>query len=101
MSGVRGCPLSVTSTAWKVELGPSRALGPARGHCLQAGVEAHSLRTVHGVVPEERPLPSSEAVEGHGNGDRDVDADHSTVHPGGELAGRRTRAGEDRGSVAE
>jgi hypothetical protein len=49
--------------------------GPAGGYGFQAGVEADAFRTVDGVVAEEGALPSAEAVEGHRDGDGDVDAD--------------------------
>ena len=55
---------------------------------------------MHVMVAEQRPLPAAEGMEGHGHGDRHVDADHADLAAGGEVAGRIAVAGEDGGAVA-
>ena len=53
------------------------------------------------VIAKERALPASEAVEGHRNGDRDIDANHSDLDAVSEGAGGVSVAGEDGSSVTE
>src|SRR5512147_2659591 len=68
--------------------GEGRASGggrPPLGDGLLPGVEAHRLRAVGVVVAEEAPLPAAEAVEGHGDGDGYVHADHADLDPVDEL----------------
>src|ERR1700761_237348 len=69
--------------------------GPAGGYGFEAGVEADAFGAVDGVVAEEGALPSAEGVEGHGDGDGNVDADHSGLDLGGEGASGVAVAGED------
>src|SRR6266567_7492427 len=76
------------------------ACGPAGSDGLNAGVEADAFGAVDGVVAEERALPAAEAVEGHGDRDWDVDADHAGLDGVGEGAGGVSVAGEDGGAVA-
>src|SRR3972149_6608592 len=76
------------------------ALAPARGHGLDAGVEAHALGTVLVHVAEYRAFPAAEAVEGKGHGNRHVDADHADIHLLREIARYVAVAGEDRDAVA-
>ena len=84
------------------EVGPGAdAGGPAARDGLELGVEAHALGAVHVVVAEQRGLPAAEGMERHRHRDRHVDADHADLNLVGELAGRITVAGEDRGAVAE
>jgi len=74
--------------------------GPAGRDGFQAGVEADAFGAVDGVVAEEGTLPSAEAVEGHGDRNGDVDADHTGLHAASEVAGGVAVAGEDAGAVA-
>src|SRR5690606_26657784 len=76
------------------------ASGPAPGHGLHPGEEAHAIRAVHVQRAEDRALPAAEAVEGHGHRDRHVDADHADVDTLLELPRGIAVAGEDRGTVA-
>ena len=55
---------------------------------------------MHVVVPEQRPLPSAEAVERGRYGNRHVDPDHPDLRAGREVARRVAVAGEDRGPVS-
>src|ERR1700689_634579 len=73
--------------------------GPAGGDGFEPGVEADAFGAVDGVVAEEGALPAAEAVEGHRNGDGDVDADHAGLDAAGEVAGGVAVAGEDGGAV--
>src|SRR4249920_1008890 len=57
---------------------------PACGHGLELGVEAHAFHAVDAVIAEDRGLPAAEAVIGHGDRDRHVDADHADLHAAGE-----------------
>ena len=52
------------------------------------------------MVAEEGTLPSAEAVEGHGDGDRHVDPYHANLYAVDEVSGGVAVAGEDGGSVA-
>ena len=52
------------------------------------------------MVAEEGALPAAEAVEGHGDGDGHVDADHADLDAVDEVAGGVAVAGEDGGPVA-
>src|SRR6266436_9656573 len=74
--------------------------GPARGHRLEARVEAHALGAVHRHIAEQGALPAAKAVEGHRHRDRHVDADHADLDAVGEFARSVAVAGEDRGAVA-
>src|SRR5215510_1061279 len=76
------------------------ALAPARGHGLDARVEAHAFRPVLVHVAEDRALPAAEAVERERHGDRHVDADHAAVDLVGEVARDVAIAREDRHAVA-
>jgi len=53
------------------------------------------------MISEERALPSTEAVEGHGNGNGHIDADHACLDTVGKGSRRVAVAGEDGGAVAE
>src|ERR1700727_905469 len=75
--------------------------GPTGGDGLEAGVEADAFGSVDGMVAEERTLPSAEAVEGHGDRNGDVDADHACLDAMGKGAGGVAVAGEDGGAVSE
>ena len=84
-----------------MKLGAAADAGrPARGHGLEAGVEAHAFGAVDGVIAEQRPLPAAEGVVGDRNRDRHIDADHADFDRRGEGAGSVSVAGEDGGAVA-
>src|SRR5690349_3944264 len=76
------------------------AFAPARGHRLEARVEAHALRPVLVHVAEDRALPAAEGVERERHRDRHVDADHAAIHLVREVARDVAVAGEDRHAVA-
>src|SRR5262245_65041653 len=76
------------------------AFAPARGHGLDARVEAHALGPVLVHVAEDRALPRAEGVERERHRDRHVDADHAAVDLVGEVARDVAVAGEDRDAVA-
>src|SRR5215213_1717337 len=76
------------------------AVGPALGDDLVLGPEAQALLAVLADVAEARALPTAEAVVADRHRDRDVDADHPDINPGGELASGVAVAGEDRDAVA-
>src|SRR5690606_4017452 len=76
-------------------LEPGAARGPALGHDLGAGEEAHAVHPVLVEVGEARALPAAETVVGDGHRDRHVDADHAHLDPVGELARGVAVAGED------
>src|SRR5262245_47631567 len=69
-------------------------LGPAAGHHLGPGVEAHAIVAVDVGIAEEAVLPSAERVVGHRHRDGDVDADHAHLDLVLELACRAAVAGE-------
>src|SRR5882724_4912072 len=74
--------------------------GPTRGHCFEAGVEAHALGAVHRHVAKEGTLPAAKAVKRHRHRDRHVDADHADLNAVREFARGVAVAGEDRHPVA-
>ena len=76
------------------------ARGPAGGHGLEKGVEAHAFHAVHRHVAEKGALPAAEAVEGHWRRNRHVGADHADPDAVGGFARRFAVAGEDRGALA-
>src|SRR5258707_731705 len=78
----------------------ANAGGPPRCYGFQACVKANSLRSVDGVIAEERALPSAEAVERHGDGDRNVDAYHADLYAVDEVASGVAVAREDGCSVS-
>ena len=87
---------------WHLEFGAGLdAGGPAGGYGLLLRVEAHAFHAVGVVIAEEGALPAAEAVEGHGYGNRHVDADHADIDLVGKAAGGVAVAGEDGRAVAE
>src|SRR3984893_13768972 len=74
--------------------------GPARGHRLEARVEAHTFGAVHRHVAEQGTLPAAKAVERHRHRDRHVDADHADLDAVRKFARGVAVAGEDRDAVA-
>src|ERR1700730_10161468 len=74
--------------------------GPARGHCFEAGVEAHALGAVHRRVAKEGALPAAKAVERHRHRDRHIDADHADLDAVRKFARSVAVTREDRRSVA-
>src|SRR3546814_4573156 len=77
-----------------------RAVGPARGSCLDLGPERTAFHPGLFGVAERRPLPPAEAVIGDGNRDRHVDADHADIDPRREFARGVAVAREDRDTIA-
>ena len=73
---------------------------PARGHGLEAGVEADALHAVHIVIAEQRALPAAEGMIGDRHRDRHIDADHADLRPGEEIARGVAVPGEDGRAVA-
>src|SRR3954453_18624770 len=59
---------------------------PARGDGLGLGVEADRIRTVLVEIAEDGLLPAAEGVVGDRHRDRHVDADHTDLDLGGEVA---------------
>src|SRR5438046_7894675 len=76
------------------------SIGPALGHDLVLGPEAHAFLPVLADVAEARALPTAEAVVGDRHRDRHVDADHADIDAGGEFARGVAVAGEDGDAVA-
>src|SRR3984893_5067059 len=74
--------------------------GPACGHRLEAGVEAHAFGAVHRHVAEQGALPAAKAVEGHRHRDRHIDADHADLDAVRKFACGVAVAGEDGRPVA-
>src|ERR1700733_8734598 len=78
----------------------ANARGPTAGHGLDVGVEANTFHSVHVMVAKKRALPAAKAVEGHGYGDGNVDANHAHFHLVGKGARGVSIAGEDAGTAA-
>src|ERR1700730_13931368 len=74
--------------------------GPARGHCFEAGVEAHALGAVHRHVAEQGTLPDAKAVERNRHRDRHGVADYADLDAVRKFARGVAVAGEDRHPVA-
>src|SRR5207248_7569604 len=78
----------------------NESVGPALGHDLVLGPEAHAFLTVLADVAEAGALPPAEAMVGDRHRDRHVDPDHADVDARGEFAGGVAVAGEDGDAVA-
>src|SRR5258708_27111419 len=74
--------------------------GPARGYRLGLGIETDRIRPVLVEVAEAGLLPAAESVIGDRHRDRHVDADHTDIDLGREIARGVAIAGEDRNAIA-
>ncbi len=74
---------------------------PAGSDDLPAGEEVDTLGTVSVRVAEQAVLPTTEAVVGHGDWNRDVDPDHTNLDLVLEATCCATVIGEDRGAIPE
>ena len=75
------------------------ARGPARGHRLGLGVEAHRVRAVLIEIAEARPLPAAEGVISKRHRDREIHPDHADFDAADKVARGVAVAGEDGNAV--
>ena len=64
-------------------------VGPPARHDSLLGIEMHAVLPQDVQIAKERVPPSSKREEGHGRGNADVDADHTSGH----VLGKLTRSG--------
>ena len=68
---------------------------PTASDRFDTRVKTYPFRAVDCVIAEEGTLPTAETVEGHWDGNRDVDADHAGLDTPRKVAGGVAVAGED------